>query len=40
MSHIKVTVSTEVPREYKDSRRGRSLEAPKKKRGKITKKKK
>jgi large subunit ribosomal protein L22 len=38
MSHIKVTVSTEVPREYKESRRGRSLEVPKKKRGKKKKK--
>ncbi len=39
MSHIKVTVSTEVPREYKDSRKGRSMEAPKKKRGKKKKNK-
>jgi large subunit ribosomal protein L22 len=40
MSHIKVIVSTEVPRGYKESRRGRSLEAPaKKKRGRKKKKK-
>ena len=38
MSHIKVIVSTEAPREYKESRRGRALEAPKK-RGKKKKKK-
>jgi large subunit ribosomal protein L22 len=37
MSHIKVTVSTDVPREFKESRRGRNVEAPKKKRS--TKKK-
>jgi large subunit ribosomal protein L22 len=39
MSHIKVTVSTDVPREYKESRRGRSLEAPRKKRGRKKKQK-
>jgi large subunit ribosomal protein L22 len=39
MSHIKVTVSTDVPREFRESRRGRSLEAPKEKRGKRKKKK-
>jgi large subunit ribosomal protein L22 len=40
MSHIKVIVSTEVPREYKDSRRGRRLEAVGAKHGKKKKKKK
>jgi large subunit ribosomal protein L22 len=39
MSHIKVIVTTEAPREYKESRRGRALAAPKK-RGKKKKKKK
>ena len=38
MSHIKVIVSTEAPREYKESRKGRTLEASKKKRGKKKKK--
>ena len=38
MSHIKVIVSTEAPREYKESRRWRTFEAPKK-RGKKKKKK-
>jgi large subunit ribosomal protein L22 len=38
MSHIKVIVSTEVPHAYEESRRGRSLEARAKKRGKKKKK--
>jgi large subunit ribosomal protein L22 len=39
MSHIKVIVTTEMPREYRESRRGRAFAAPKK-RGKKKKKKK
>lgn len=38
MSHVKVIVSTEVPREYKESRRGRNLAARAGKRGKKKRK--
>jgi large subunit ribosomal protein L22 len=38
MSHIKVIVSTEMPAAYKESRRGRNIEARSKKRGKKKKK--
>jgi large subunit ribosomal protein L22 len=38
MSHIKVIVSTEVPREYKESRRGRGVEVSRKQKKRKRKK--
>jgi large subunit ribosomal protein L22 len=38
MSHIKVIVSTEMPQEYKESRRGRSIQVSRKRRKRKKKK--